>query len=255
MSIPVIIENKIDEIRNDFTNGSTVIAANSLKVLSQTLNYIDDSHIDTISNVASKLISTKPHMAALTNILRLFLNEFTEFKSKEDIQHYLSKLDSDLNSAREECINNTLNKLFIDANLSIITCSFSSTVYNIIIRAKAKINVYILESVWNGIDFGKIWIDKLKPMNINCSIIKYNEDLPNTDFALLGADAILFSGDVVNGTPSLKLAETMNENNIAFYIASESIKMCSEISIADGFDLIPKKYISEVFTDNIFTGM
>jgi len=228
-----------------------VIARNVLNLLTDAANYFNESNKINILVLANELLLAKPNMAAPTNILKIFINEFPKLSAKKEIANFLKNLESDMYRASDKCINLTIEKLFKKENTSILTCSYSSNVFNIIACAGIDLNVYVIQSIWNDIDFSAIWLDKLKVLKVKCNVILIDDNLPKIDFALIGADAVLYSGDIINGTPSLYLAQSINKIGLPLFVVAESFKKCKEIQIADGFELIPKEFITEIITDNI----
>ncbi|TAL68165.1 MAG: hypothetical protein EPN82_12275 [Bacteroidetes bacterium] len=255
MSIPLVFQKRIEEIRNDFINGSSVITRNALKILSDAVQYYDFSQKYSVLVIAQDLLTTKPQMAAPTNILKIFMSEFPKFSNNNDITFLINKLESDLSTATEDSKKICFDGLFGESNLSVMTCSFSSNVFDIIIKSGTSTSIYVLSSKWRSIDFGKIWQNKLEEYKIKCKIIEVNGKLPKIDFALIGADAVLHKGDVLNGTPSLNLAELMERNKYPTYVIAESFKRCREIPISDGFEYIPKNLVTKIFSDSIFNSI
>jgi len=252
MTLPAELQSRIEEIRNDFTNGSSVIAWNVLNLLADAIKIIDESDKDNILDLAKELLSAKPHMAGPTNILEIFNKQFPRYSTKSEIANFLNKLNSDLLLASDTCVSLAIEKLIEKEKTSILTCSYSSNVFNIISSAKSKMTVYILQSIWNGIDYGEIWIDKLSDLNVECNVLSEDDAIPVIDFALIGADAVLYSGDIINGIPSLYLAKSMKKIGIPLFVVAESFKKCKQIPIIDGFEQIPNELISDIITDDIF---
>ncbi len=250
-ALPSEFRVRIEAIKNDFANGSTVIARNTLKLLTDAVNYIDESNKKIILDLAVELLSSKPHMTAPTNILNIFINEYPGFSTKSEMVNFLIKLESGLNLASDSCVALANDKLFKKEKTSILTCSYSSTVYNIISKTNSDIIVYVLQSIWNGIDYSEIWRAQLKVLNIKCYVLSEDDIIPEIDFGLLGADAVLYSGDVLNGAPSLYLAQSLKKIGIPLLVVAESFKKCKESPISDGFELIPAGLITEIITDNI----
>lgn len=250
MTFPSEFRIRIEEIRNDFTNGSTVIAGNALKLLEDAIKNINESDKDNILDLAKELVSVKPHMAAPTNIIKIFISEFPKLSTKIELYNIIEILNDKIKLASDTCISLAIEKLFKKEITSFLTCSYSSNVFNILTRAGNGVSVYILQSKWNGIDYSEIWMDKLSDMNVECYMWSEDDTMPNIDFALIGADAVSYSGDIINGLPSFFLAQSLKTYGIPLYVVAESFKKCKDIQMADGFELIPKEYITEIISDN-----
>lgn len=252
MTLSAEFRTRIEEIRNDFTNGSSVIAGNVLKILEDAIKINKNSDRKIIPDIASELLSAKPHMAAPSNILKIFINEFPKLSGQAELLKFIKKLETDMQLASETCIKLAFAQLHIKEKISLLTCSYSSNVFNIISQSGTGSTVYILQSIWNGIDYSEMLQAQLKVLNVKCNVLSEDDKIPEIDFALLGADAVLYSGDIINGKPSLYLAKLVNGINIPLFVVAESFKKCEEIQITDGFELIPNELITDIITDNIF---
>ena len=248
-----MFQKRIDEVRNDFINGSSVIARNSLKILSDAVQYYDFSQKYSVLIIAQELLTAKPQMAAQINIMKIFMNEFPKFSNYHDITMLINKLESDMKIATEKSKSLCLETLFDEDKLSVITCSFSSNVFDILSKSGKITSIFILDSIWKNIDFGKMWLEKLSEFNVKCNIITLENNMPKINFAFIGADAVKQNGDIINGYPSMLLVQKMKENACPVYVISESFKYSDDLTLTDGFDCIPGNLISGIFSDKIFS--
>jgi translation initiation factor 2B subunit (eIF-2B alpha/beta/delta family) len=144
---------------------------------------------------------------------------------------------------------------------SIMTASYSSQVVSTFRRAKdmgKMFTILALESLSQGKSYGEMLALELKKENIKVLVI------PDVDIArsvalankvLIGSDAILPQGYVINGIPSLHLAKVAQRNHLPFYVVGEMIKVSPHFFEPDqGFDMIPPSLITWIITDQEIHG-
>jgi len=152
-----------------------------------------------------------------------------------------------------------LEKTMQKSSINIITASYSSTVAKILptMSKKTRLHVFALESKWRQMDYSAYVVQKCNELSIEASWVGINalfESDISIDFAIIGADRIVENQGVVNGTPSLSLAEFANVKGIPFFVVGESFKKCEEMIAEDGFEFIPNYLIQKIFTDDVFWG-
>ncbi len=248
------IQLKIDSLRNDFTNGSGVIARNAIQILRDaSLVFPEKEQNKYLKSVAGQLLEAKPGMAATVNFMKVCLAKLENFTSAGSFLQFLSNLETRIEKASYICVNSGLRELPLSDGISFITCSFSSVVFNIAHQSKTKLKVLVLQSQWKDMDYGRIFYDRLRETGINSEYLALTDVYDKTfGFALVGADAILRNGSVINGKPSLELAERVKLKGIPLYVAGESFKKCINIPLCEGFDLLPGKLIKKIITDDVF---
>ncbi len=210
--------------------------------------------VNRINSIASAIKGTKPTMSALENTIDLCKKEFADNKSFLSLNQLKSMVLNELENQTSNCISSALD-FFLNLNtkpLNIITCSYSST----FIALANKLNdyalidrIFVLESKWKSIIHSQNTIEKLRNNNINAYEICANElkEVEQLiDCVIIGADRVLADGSVINGVPSLRLAEAIN-GSIPLYVVAEKIKKSKKIILEDGFELIPSKYVKKIF--------
>ena len=72
---------------------------------------------------------------------------------------------------------------------------------------------------------------------------------------MVGADSILDNGSLINGSPTLIIAETAKEKQIPFYVVCETTKFSAlriagrHLWLEEGFEVIPPHLITRIITD------
>ena len=77
-------------------------------------------------------------------------------------------------------------------------------------------------------------------------------DMIGIDCGIIDADSIIAGKGAVNGLPSLSLTEKLAQRSISVYVIGESFKKWDNIHLEDGFEFIPTKLITDVWSDEEF---
>ncbi len=248
------IEQEIEQIRNDYTNGSSIIARNAIAILDK-LSQSNDPKL--IIDTAEKLKSAKPTIISLYNLMNYIIDKINS--DKRGVPLIIYNVKEQIEEATNQCIDSSFKTLFSKINqANIITCSYSSSVLKLIEKAhneNIRINLYALHSCWQANNYHKFILDKTNQIGINCEYLRLDQIddiLNNLDFGLIGADIIFLSGAIVNGIPSFYMANKL-ANKVPLYAIGESFKLATHIKIEDGFDYIPQNLISQVIIDYVFS--
>lgn len=228
------IEKEIEKIHSDREKGASELlydAVSILKKVSQTRNIekvVEVSHL--IEKLRPSMVIIKNHMIRIRK--RLF----------ECGLDALDEYPQILNEMRDRAIEN--------ANFlrgTVITCSFSSLVRDVLIRPSIR-KVIALRSYINGISYG----EKMKEtVGEKVEVVDEKEikAIPPCDYGLIGADAITENGFVINGYPSLFLAEMCKLSNIPLYIVATLDKFADEVPVEEGFEKVPVELIKGFITE------
>jgi len=168
----------------------------------------------------NKLISLRPTEPMLVNVLNLADN----FPKQQILDHF--------DNAQEK-INSYLLKL-IKNNQTILTHCHSTNVINSLIYSKKhgkKFNVYSTET--RPLFQGRKTYNELSKAGIKTTMILDNAvgdalekggTIKKADVMIIGADALLKNGDVINKIGSNMFAEIAHNNKVPVYIVADSWK-------------------------------
>ncbi len=248
--IPAEILKRITNINSDFSNGSTNIAREVLKIFDTALK----SGIDQ-ENIEQLLLKVKPAMAAPKNIIKFAAEKYKNSDNNNYVYEQILQL---MDRAKRDIINIGIDKIFRSRDhQKIITCSYSGTVLNLFRSAKQsgiEFEVIAIESLWKDKSFGKQMAEKCGQHNIICDIVpdeNISHAITRGTAILIGADMLIRSGGAVNGIPSLELAR-QNSSLLPFFVIAESFKYSNNIHTEDGFCFVPSEFITFVISDNLF---
>ena len=264
------LENQITQLKNDRIHGAHLLSLKALNILNLA---IEESNADTAEGLlqdltnASKAIATaRPSMVSISNYVNYYLSEIS--RSSTDAKHLDTfKHDATIRLRRLIKYNKEaplkaakIATALIKDGATVIICSYSSTIctmLKIASRTSGKINVIIMESKWNGFDYGKMSLRELAKNRIPATIKKRSEldsSRHSIDIAFIGCDTIFPDGSLINGAPSLLLAKFAETAHIGFYSVGEIVKFDSReqfktLKVEPGFDLVPHEMITGIVTE------
>jgi translation initiation factor 2B subunit (eIF-2B alpha/beta/delta family) len=251
------INKKIIELENDYLNGSTVIGKKALDILFFALNNEEIANSDKqINLIAKKIISAKPTMSAVKNLIEFAVHTYYENKNKLKPNEIFYIINKKFTIAKQKTLTEGLKIISKINHENIITCSFSSTVLNLIQELKKhseNLNIFALKSLWKKKNYADSVISECRKLNIRSTQLNA-EDISDNNIScgIIGADSIIINQGIINGIPSLSLAKILFDLKIPLYAIGESFKTSNIIQINDGFEFIPLNLISEVIYDKEF---
>lgn len=262
---------RIGEIKNDMVHGAGWLARQAIDTLTLAITESRAKSVDDFTKemqaLAEELIQARPSMVSIANYVRQFLHEIREGeKDKKDLTTLKSWAEARGTELVELSEKATARAIeygggIISTGDTVITCSYSSTVYKSLELAhdnEEKFRVLVAESRANGKAYGEIAARELKQHGIPTEVIPDESILQNivkTDKALVGADSILADGSLINGIPSLTLARAAKEASVPFFAVCETAKFDVQGHIASasepepGLEKVPADLITGIITE------
>ena len=253
MSTSSEIVSLIDEIRNDKIHGASQLARQAVKVLrvaaecSQTES--DKEFLLEQREIGNKLMSARPAMAPIFNIVSRLLNVITEQAEGMDLDS-IKRLAI---STADEAVNGSLqaiaqiaqfgSELIADGD-KIMTHSYSSTVMALLKTVLAKhrrIEVITTRSgpgrtgerIAHEIGLYGIPVTFIDDVAIGLYISTMNK-------VVVGADRVCADSKVVNGIGTYQIALAAERGGIPFYVLCEALKFDPKLR-GDEVDLEEKE--------------
>ena len=264
------IREGIGEIRGDRKHGAGFLAlkaVSALELLAEESRAGDSHEFQSeLGALREELSAIRPTICSIANAISWVVDSIlgrAEGKSVEELKTLASACAS---YVREELKRRSLLACYKAQDLivsgdSIMTASYSSQVVSTFRRAKAMgkmFTILALESLSRGKSYGQALALELKKENIKVLVIPdvdIARSIALANKALIGTDAILPQGYVINGTPSLRLAKVAQRNHLPFYVVGEMIKMSPHFFEPDqGFDIIPPSLITQIITEQEIHG-
>lgn len=254
MIINTSFQNSLEELRNDYINGSMTIAKKGVYIFFDILSKMNDCNNVSINQTALAIKETKPTMSALQNAIDLCIDVYNRNKTNLTLEQIKTQILEVLENHTLNCLNSALSyfERFEVKPFSIVTCSYSSTFLALIKKLTERSLVketYVLESIWNGVSYSKNTIKMLNANNSKAyeiSLSKLVDFKKHINCAIIGADRVLEDGSIINGVPSLYLAKEVSPT-IPFFVVAEKIKLTNKMILEEGFEIIPNNLISKIF--------
>jgi translation initiation factor 2B subunit (eIF-2B alpha/beta/delta family) len=227
---------KLASILADKTAGATEIARRALE-------YLASAGPEDLAGAARLLKTARPDFAVLVNLgRRLETFARTGPPAPEAFQRMLAELESAARSAAENAAR------LLPPAADLITASYSSQVVQTV-------------RLYRGRDAGRVWVwapDPADPISRQAAAVLQAELTGSLGgliqpLGLIGADAVFADGSVINGTPSLSLAEALAGRGAPLYVVASSWKLLSEPPrppLEPGFDLVPARLITEIIVES-----
>lgn len=237
MTISSEILYLINEIKKDKTRGAAELARQAVKVLKIAAGH---SQVDSVERfiaeqreIGERLMSVRPAMAPVFNIVNRFLGALTKKAGEKD----LDSLKNFAISKSDELINNSLraaaqiaqfaSELLNDGDI-IMTHSYSSTVMEALKVAFNKHgNIEVITTRSGPGRTGERIARELAHSGVPVTFIDdtaIGVYILVTNKVVVGADRICSDGKLVNGIGTYQLALAAAKADIPFYVLCEKLK-------------------------------
>jgi translation initiation factor 2B subunit (eIF-2B alpha/beta/delta family) len=265
------IEKRITEIKEDRLHGAGWLAAFAVETMIQS---IGESSMKSAASMLEEaradrdaLSGARPGMVYISNAVHQFWTSISHLKTFRDEAEYF----------REDIINQGrlfMEKMEVNAGAAadnaasmifkgdvVLTGSYSSMLVRTFQAAKLRnpsFKVMICKSIFRSISYGEKMKAELDREGINSEIISDDEITRYSERAnevVLGADAVLPGGDIINGKPSLQLAQAGWNAGMCTFIVCEDGKfdarsVVDRNTIEEGFDLVPADLWTAIITES-----
>ncbi len=235
MNIGPEIINLIDEIRNDRTHGASQLARQAVKVLRVAAERSQAKKVNQflleLNEVGRQLMSARPAMAPVFNIVSRLLNALPEKTTESEldsIRHFaIYQADKAGNDSLQAIarIAKYGAELIADGD-RIMTHSYSSTVIEVLKAASTKRrNIEVIITRSGPGRTGERIAQQLYEMPLtfidDAAMGLY---ISTATKAMVGADRVCADGKVVNGIGTYPLALAAERAGIPFYVVCETLK-------------------------------
>jgi translation initiation factor eIF-2B subunit delta len=144
----------------------------------------------------------------------------------------------------------------------VMTCSYSSSVCTTLETARRKdidFKVLAAESLHGKISYGRITVARLEKAGIACKLVPDGQvrwHVARANTVLIGADSVSLQGWLLNGSPTLEVAEIAGRREIPVYSICEKAKFDIRGFITGlrrpepGFDMVPLELVTAFITES-----
>lgn len=222
-------EALLARIRDDIRRGATELARDALAVLDEFAQGEPDDALDESVRFAHELARARPTMCAIAGILNHCLAQLGEGAddARTRVHQAVAATLAWSNAATEAAVERATAKL--RSAEVVLTHSRSSTVEAVLMRLAPPARVVATESR-PGLE-GHVLAQRIAAKGAEVELITEAQIglmVPRVDAILVGADAILANGAVVNKVGTHLLALAAHEARVPFYVCAESFKLSDE---------------------------
>jgi translation initiation factor eIF-2B subunit delta len=265
------VTERINKLKNDRIHGASWLALQAISTLNSTVSGSQSvtvaDFVQEIKTVAEELTLVRPSITPIANYANQFLHQIiTRSQDDNDLDSMksfaLMKGRELLKSATKALSKTVEYGCGIISDLdTVITCSYSSTVCKVMelaIRRETKFRVIVAESRFEDRAYGEITTEQLMKRQIPTEIVSDKNihlRISKADTALVGADSITADGYLINGKPTLLLAQAARNKKIPLYVVCESAKfdiqgyVAKAPEIEPGFDKTPLSLVTGIITE------
>ncbi|MDH5696734.1 MAG: translation initiation factor eIF-2B [Dehalococcoidia bacterium] len=237
MNISPEINGLIEEIRNDKVHGASQLARQAVSVLKVAAQHSQADSVNEFlleqKEVGERLMSARPAMAPVFNIVSRFLNTVSQ-KAKQmnldSIKHLaISRADKLANGSLQAIarIVNYGSQLIADGDI-IMTHSYSSTVMAVLKEAFNKRRHIAVFTTRSGPGHtGERIAQELGRYGLPVTFIDdaaIGLYISAVSKAMVGADRICADGNIINGIGTYQLALAAEKAGAPFYVLCETLK-------------------------------
>ncbi len=265
------VVKSINKLKGDNIHGAGWLSRQAISILNLAVDRSEAKtvadFVDEIQQVATALIQARPNMVSIVNYVNQFLHQVI-LRSRDEadvdnLKRFARSRGNELLRSSARAVSKAIEYgcgIISDLDV-VITCSYSSTVCKVFELAKQKetrFSVIAAMSKFGETAFGEITGEQLKRCQIPVEIVpdeNIHLCISKANKALVGADSISADGYLVNGTPTLLLAEAAKKKKVPFYVVCETAKFdirnraIETTNSQPGFDKAPLDLITGIITE------
>jgi len=227
--------------------------------------------LNELKALARELAEARPLMAPIGNLAAQWYSEIAQGpevdKGLDSLRAFAILRGEKIIRTRKGAFNRVAEhgSQVVEDDDILISCSDSATVIQSLRAARLvgkEFGVYVAESrTGDGKAYGEAMAEKMRAERIPVKVIPDNPQaigdcaLKSTK-VMVGADSILDNGSLINGAPTLIIAEAAKEKKIPFYVVCETTKFSAlrlagrHMWLEEGFEVIPPQLITRIITED-----
>ncbi|MGA9047892.1 MAG: hypothetical protein WB588_02765 [Dehalococcoidia bacterium] len=266
------IRKAVNAIGRDREHGAGWLTTQSLEALKAACLESDArtaaKFLSQVGDVVDALIQIRPGMVSIANYALKFKDGLAASESKVKVLEKLKKNGVDITDRlikhREKSAASAARQAakLIGRRTIILTCSYSSSVCSALELARRKgvdFKVLAVESLHGKISYGRLTAGRLEKAGIVCRIVPDSQvrwHVARADTVLIGADSVSLQGWLINGSPTLEVAEIAARRAIPVYSICEKAKFDVRGFITGmrrpepGFDMVPLDLVTAFITES-----
>jgi ribose 1,5-bisphosphate isomerase len=265
------VVEEINKLKNDRVHGAGLLARQAINILNLSINESQAQTIaefvEEIQKVAAELIKARPSITPIANYTNQFLQQITlraqSEKKLASLKNFAKTKGNELIKSSVKAVSKAVEYgcgIITDLD-TVITCSYSSTVCKVLELSRereTRFRVIVAESRFEDKAYGEITAEQLMRHHIPVEIIRDENiqiRISKAEKAIVGADSITADGYLINGTPTLALAQAARKKRIPFYTICETAKFdiqgytVKTPELEPGFDKTPLDLVTGIVTE------
>lgn len=249
---PSPVEAAIAALAADREHGATHLAREALDILDTAAASFPEEGLGAyLDSVGVLIVLSRPSMAAVKSAVSRALAD-GPLSHPGQAKRAFDRARSWINYAARATAEETAAML--PDGGTIVTCSYSGTVVEACgsaVQAGKALRVVALASRVGETAYGERMADALRGVGVEAEVCPDHTDLATLGpiaMGLLGADRVAPDGSMINGVPSLLLAERLR-GVAPLYVAAETFKLDDGEQVEDGFEPVPASMIAGYVTD------
>ena len=265
------LRKSINGLKKDREHGAGQLTLQALEILREAASLepaeSSDKFMVSLAGVITALLEARPAMVSIANYALYYRDELVSAASTSRSPQRLKKAafsiaDRLIKFHQKSSAAAARNAArLVTARGIIMTCSYSSAVCTALEMARRggrDFKVLAVESRHKKISYGELTLQRLKQSGIGGSIVPDTQigwQAARADVILCGADGVSLHGWMINGTPSLELAQMARRRKRPFYAVCEISKIDARGLTAGlqeagpGLDLVPLELLSGLVTE------
>lgn len=251
-------------IQSDREHGAAFLAVQALEVLGRAAanSRLEEAEffLEEMGLLAEALAGLRPTMAGIGAACRRWMAELAQWADsgraagpREAAVELSRRIKAEMEEARAKAAAAAART--VARARRVVTASFSSTVAEALAaagRSAACGGSFEVRVAASG-EHGERLVSLLRGAGVSAEVFpleKLGEELGAAGAVLVGADALLPDGSVVNGSPTLAVARAARRAGVPFYAVGDSFKQVQEeVSLEEGFDRVPPSLITGIITE------
>ena len=265
------LRKSINGLKKDREHGAGWLTGRALEIIREAASLDQaisaEKFLASLGSVVSALTEARPSMVSISNYAIYFRDELASAALTSRSPQRLKKAafsiaDRLIKLHQKSTVAASRNAARLITGRSIVmTCSYSSAVCGALELARRggrDFKVLAIESRHKKISYGELTLQRLQQAGITGSIVPDTQigwQAARADLMLCGADSISLHGWLMNGTPSLELAQMAQRRRRPVHAVCETSKidarglMAGLDQIEPGFDQVPLDLVTGLVTE------
>jgi translation initiation factor eIF-2B subunit delta len=265
----------LEEIRQDKEHSASWLSLQAIGTLrlaaGRSTARTTADFLNELKTLARELAEARPPMAPIANLAAQWYWEIAQGpeveKGLDSLRAFAILRGEKIIKTRKGALNRVAehgSQVVEDEDI-LMSCSDSATVVRSLKAARLagkEFGVYVAESrTSDGKSYGESMAEKMRAEQIPVKVVPddpkaIGDCAAKSTGAVVGADSILDNGSLINGSPTLIIAEAAKQRQIPFYVVCETTKFSAlrlagrHLWLEEGFEVIPPHLITRIITED-----